>query len=324
MRRNFRTKIGLILIFGLLSILVTPFIGPTDIGVDSIWKGGLDQQIIYNLRMPRILFAFWVGFILALIGTVFQALLRNDLATPYTLGVSSGGALGAVIAIKTGLAVTILGFSTSVLFSISGSVLTILLIYVIARERIGLSPVSLILTGVTISLLFSSVILFIHYLADFTETYRMIRWLMGGLQVTGWRYSIVLAPLAMAAFIYFNRMANAINIMSAGTEMALSKGVDVYKLQKRTFFTGSILIGIVVALAGPIGFIGLVIPHLMRLLVGADHKRLLFAAPIFGGIFLMWCDTLARTVIAPAELPVGVITAMLGGPFFIWLLIHRR
>ena len=313
-----------ILVIGLISVLVTPFIGPTDISIESFISGGLDSQIIYNLRLPRIIFAFWVGFILSLIGTVFQALLRNDLATPYTLGVSSGGALGAVIAIKSGLVLTILGFPTSVIFSITGSVLTVFLIYIVARERMGLSPVSLILTGVTISLVFSSLILFIHYLADFTETYRMIRWLMGGLQVTGWQYSLIIMPLALAAFVYFNRMANAINIMSAGTEMALSKGVDVERLQKRTFFGGSFLVGIVVALAGPIGFIGLIIPHLMRILVGADHKRLLFAAPVFGGIFLMWCDTAARTVIAPAELPVGVITAMLGGPFFIWLLIRKR
>lgn len=324
MRKNFKIKIIFILVIGLISVMVTPLIGPTDISLESIISGGLDSQIIYNLRLPRIVFAFWVGFILSLIGTVFQALLRNDLATPYTLGVSSGGALGAVIAIKSGLVLTILGFPTSVIFSITGSVLTVLLIYIVARERIGLSPVTLILTGVTISLVFSSLILFIHYLADFTETYRMIRWLMGGLQVTGWQYSLIVMPLAIAAFVYFNRMANAINIMSAGTEMALSKGVDVERLQKRTFFGGSFLIGIVVALAGPIGFIGLIIPHLMRLLVGADHKRLLFAAPVFGGIFLMWCDTVARTVIAPAELPVGVITAMLGGPFFIWLLIRKR
>jgi iron complex transport system permease protein len=249
--------------------------------------------------------------------------LRNELATPYTLGVSSGGALGAVIAIKSGLLFTFMGLPTSVLFSITGSMITIFIIYIIARDKLGLVPVSLILTGVTISLLFSSLILFIHYLADFTETYRMIRWLMGGLQITGWQYSGILFLFAVISFLYFIRSANAINIMSGGPELALSKGVDVEKLQKRSFFGGSLLIGLTVAFAGPIGFVGLIIPHLMRLLVGPDHKRLLISAPIFGGIFLMWCDTLARTIIAPAELPVGVLTAMMGGPFFIWLLIKK-
>ena len=305
-------------------MLITPLIGPTKISFDSLWSGGLEQDILLDLRLPRLVFAFLVGFILSMIGTVFQALLRNELATPYTLGVSSGGALGAVVAIKSGLVITFLGFSTTVLFSIAGSLTTILVIYLIAKGKAGLSPVTLILTGVTLSLLFSSVILFIHYLADFTETYRMIRWLMGGLQISGWQYSLVLIPFTLLAFIYFVRSANAINIMSAGTELALSKGVNVKGLQMRAFFGGSFLIGIVVAFAGPIGFVGLIIPHLLRLLVGPDHRRLLIAAPLFGGIFLMWCDTLARTIISPAELPVGVITAMLGGPFFIWLLVGRH
>jgi iron complex transport system permease protein len=323
MKKPFLVYIAIIVAFSIFSFVVNPLIGPTNISFDAIWRSGLDQQIIFDLRLPRIMFAFMVGFILAMIGTVFQALLRNELATPYTLGVSSGGALGAVIAIKSDLIFTFMGLSTSIFFSIAGSMITVLVIYVIARNKIGLAPVTLILTGVTISLVFSSLILFIHYLADFTETYRMIRWLMGGLQISGWQYSIVLLPFTIISFIYFIRSANAINIMSAGTELALSKGVDVERLQKRAFFGGSLLIGLVVAFAGPIGFIGLIVPHLMRLLVGPDHKRLLISAPVFGGIFLMWCDTLARTIIAPAELPVGVITAMLGGPFFIWLLIKK-
>lgn len=324
MNDHYKFYLFLITIFCIVSIVICPFIGPTSIGMASFISGGLGQDIILDIRLPRIIFAYLVGFILALIGAVFQALLRNELATPYTLGVSSGGALGAVIAIKSGLILTIIGFSTSVIFSICGSMLTVLIIYLIGRDKMGISPVSLILTGVTISLLFSSTILFIHYLADFTETYRMIRWLMGGLQVAGWQYTLVLIPLAVVAFIYFYRSASAINIISVGHEVALSKGVDVEKIQKRAFFGGSLIIGSVVALAGPIGFVGLIIPHLMRMIVGADHRRLLLAAPILGGIFLVWCDTLARTIIAPAELPVGVITAMLGGPFFIWILITKR
>jgi iron complex transport system permease protein len=321
---SFQIFAVILLLFTALSILLTPLIGSETIGYKEFMESGIGQNILFNLRLPRIIFAFLVGFSLALVGTIFQALLRNDLATPYTLGVSSGGALGAVIAIKVGLVFTFAGFPTTVFFSIVGSSLTIMLIYLIARSRSVISPVTLILAGVTVGLLFSSLILFIHYLADFTETYRMIRWLMGGLQITGWNYSFILIPIVLFASMYFYRQAGALNIMTAGHEMAMSKGVDVSRLQIRAFFGCSILIGIVVAFAGPIGFIGLIIPHLMRLLVGPDHKKLLMAAPLFGGVFLMWCDTLARIIIAPAELPVGVITAMLGGPFFIWLLIRRK
>jgi iron complex transport system permease protein len=319
-----RIKIISLVLLIILTLAVTPFIGGISIGIGDIFTGGTGQQIFFDLRLPRIVFAFLVGFSLALIGAVFQALLRNDLATPYTLGVSSGGSLGAVLAIKTGFLLEWAGFPAIVIFSVGGSLSTILIIYMIARSRYGLSPLTLILTGVTISLLFSSMILFIHYLADFTETYRMIRWLMGGLQISGWQYPLTLLPVSVVTFLFLYRHAPAINILSTGHEMALSKGVDVSGLQKRIFFGGSVLIGVVVGFAGPIGFIGLIIPHLIRLLTGPDHRVLLPAAAAIGGIFLVWCDTAARTIIAPAELPVGILTAMIGGPFFIWLLLRHR
>jgi iron complex transport system permease protein len=321
---SFRIVISVLVLFTALTILTAPLIGTEESSFSDLFTSNIGLMIFFDLRLPRLVFAFLVGFSLSMIGVAFQALLQNELATPYTLGVASGGALGAVIAIKSGLAITVLGFNTTTFFSVTGSILTILIIYLIAKSRAGLSPIMLVLTGVTISLLFSSLILFVHYLADFTETYRMIRWLMGGLQVTGWSYSLTLMPLVVFIFIYLVRKAVALNIISSGDEMALSKGVDVFSLQKGIFIISSVLVGIIVAFAGPIGFIGLIIPHLVRLIVGADHRKLLVAAPIFGGSFLIWCDTFARTIIAPAELPVGIITAMLGGPFFIWLLVKQK
>jgi iron complex transport system permease protein len=306
----------ILIIMSILTLIITPFIGGE--------KSGVVFNIIFNIRLPRIIFAYFVGFALALVGTIFQALLRNDLATPYTLGVSSGGTFGAVLAIKSGLLLNVFGFTASPIFSIAGSLFTIFIIYSIARSKSGISTLTLILTGVTINLFFSALILFVHYLADFTETHQMLRWLMGGLQITDWNYSIILFLLSFIVFIYFYIHANAFNIMSAGHEIALSKGVDVFRLHKISFILASILVGVVVAFAGPIGFIGLIIPHLIRLLVGADHRKLLIFAPVFGGTFLVWCDTFARTIIAPAELPVGVITSLLGGPFFIWLLIRYK
>lgn len=324
MIRPFRLVISVLILFTILTAVLAPLIGTNKSSFLELFSSEIGQQIFYDLRLPRVVFAFLVGFSLAMIGVAFQALLQNELATPYTLGVASGGALGAVIAIKSGLIFTVFGFTNITFFSVGGSVLTILIIYLIAKSRAGLSPITLILTGVTISLLFSSLILFVHYLADFTETYRMIRWLMGGLQVIGWYYSLVLFPFVFLTFFYLFRKAVALNIISSGDEMALSKGVDVLRLQRGVFLISSVLVGIIVAFAGPIGFIGLIIPHLIRLIVGADHRKLLITAPIFGGTFLIWCDTFSRTIISPAELPVGIITAMLGGPFFIWLLIRQK
>lgn len=318
MKKNIYIIIFIIL--GLITIVITPFIGTISISINDVFK----SEIFLDIRLPRVIFAFFVGFSLSMIGVIFQALLRNDLATPYTLGVSSGGALGAVISIKSGVIFTFLGLTTTPLFSVGGSLFTILLIYYIAKSKVGISPVTLVLTGVTVSLFFSSMILFIHYMADFTETYIMIRWLMGGLQITDWNYTLILLPFVLVIFLFFYFNANAFNIMSAGKDLALSKGVNVESLQKYSFIGGSVLIGLVVAFAGPIGFIGFIIPHLMRLIFGPDHRVLLVTASLFGGMFLVWCDTIARIIISPAELPVGVITSLIGGPFFIWLLIKKR
>jgi iron complex transport system permease protein len=152
----------------------------------------------------------------------------------------------------------------------------------------------------------------------------MVRWLMGSLDVYGWKYTITIAGALFLAFLFFFKNHKAFNILLAGDEVALSKGVEVYHLQKLSFFISSVIIGLAVAFAGPIGFVGLVVPHVLRLLFGPDHKYVFSGSVVAGGVFLALCDAFARTIIAPAELPVGVITALLGGPFFIYLLIRRK
>ncbi len=287
-------------------------------------RASLMQEIVWNIRLPRIVFAFLVGASLSLVGAAFQVLLRNELATPYTLGISSGGALGAVIAIKTGLVIYVLGFSSTVVFSIAGSLMTVGIIFWIARERYEISTFTLLLAGVTIGLFFSAMILFIHYLADFTETYRMIRWLMGALDVVGWHYPLAVALVFAPVFGYLFVHASAFNLLLSGSEIARSRGVDVRSLQKWSFIASSVLVGTCVSMAGPIGFIGLIVPHVVRLVLGPDHRKLFIAVVLVGGVFLVWADTVARTIIAPAELPVGIITSLIGGPFFIYLLVRNK
>ena len=314
-----------IFLFVLSALFIPPLIGESLVNIGEALSdpSSLSYQILIAIRLPRIAFAFLTGAGLALIGAVFQALLRNDLATPYTLGVSSGGSLGAVIAIKSGLIIQIFGFSTVTLFSIGGSMLTIAVIYRIAGYARRLNSNTLILAGVTIGLFFSSLILFIHYMADFTETYHMVRWLMGSLSVSGWVYPLTLFIIFLPVFSYFYSKTPDFNILLASEEMALSKGVHVDRLQRTSFWLASFLVGSIVAAAGPIGFVGLIIPHILRLLLGADHRRIFPASVWVGGAFLVWCDTVARTIILPAELPVGIITSLFGGPFFIYLLVRR-
>lgn len=310
----------------IIAWFLLPFIGSQPLDFRAVFndRHSLDGEIFFSIRLPRVVFAFFVGAGLSLIGSVFQALLRNDLATPYTLGVSSGGAFGAVLALKLNLTFSLFIFSAVGLLSITGSLLSIAIIYFIARNRKGISIFTLILAGVAISFFFSSFNLFLHYMADFTETYRMIRWLMGSLDISNWQYTVPVIILVFAIFFFFFRNYQAFNIILAGEEVAISKGVEVERLQKLSFFLGSVTVGFIVALAGPIGFVGLVVPHVIRLLFGANHKYVFSGSLLGGGVFLAACDTVARTIIAPAELPVGIITAMLGGPFFVYLLIKRK
>lgn len=315
----------------MIVLIMTPFVGSTNVNFMRAFdfhlpfNANIDAQKIFLLRMPRILMAALAGASLALSGLVFQALLRNPLADPFTLGVSSGAAFGAVVVIKSGLQVTLWGFSTVTIAAFCGALLSIGLVFLFARLLSGrFSMMILILSGISISFFFSALILFIHYLADFTETYHMIRWLMGGVDVVNYDVILRLLPFCLFGFLILFAFGRHLNVISSGEEFAIARGIDVPKIQKIAFITTSLLTGVVVSICGPIGFIGLIVPHILRLLVGADHRLLIPTAIFFGASFLILCDTLARTIIAPAEIPVGVLTALVGGPFFIWLLQRKR
>lgn len=283
-----------------------------------------DGLIFFQIRLPRILLGILTGASLAVAGVVFQALLRNPLATPYTLGVATGSALGALLAIKTGLGFAVLGFSATQLAAFAGSLLTVLLVYALSRRTGKVSVHGMILAGVTINYIFAAGILVLHYISDFTETHQMIRWTIGGLDII--EYSVLLRslPVLLISFVALWGLGRTFNILSTSEESALSKGVNVPRIQKIAFILASLLTGTVVAFSGPIGFVGLIVPHFLRLLGGPDHRYLIPASLCFGGAFLALADTLARTVLAPVDLPVGIITTLLGGPFFLWLLAKKK
>ena len=314
----------------LLSIALAPLIGSQALDYREVLAYLLDGQdspgglIFFQIRLPRVLAAVVTGSALATAGVVFQALLRNPLATPYTLGVASGSALGALLAIKTGLAITFLGFTSVQMCAFLGSLVTISLVYFLARRLGSISIYGMILAGVTLSYFFSAGILILHYIADFTETHQMIRWTIGGLDITDYQMILRSLPLLLIGFLYCIFNARTFNVLSTSEEMALSKGVNVPRAQFWAFVVASLMTGTVVALSGPIGFIGLIIPHLIRMVSGPDHRYLLPAAIFLGGGFLTLADSVARTVLAPVDLPVGIITTLIGGPFFLWLLVRRR
>jgi ABC-type Fe3+-siderophore transport system permease subunit len=312
----------------LVAVFAAPFIGSTPLSLANVFSpsvafaDNVDAQIFFLARLPRALAAAVVGATLAAAGVVFQGLLQNPLATPYTLGVSAGASLGAMIAITFGATLPFGGVGIA---SLGGALLAVLVVYALATARHhGLSTTVLLLSGVTLNAFFSALILFVQYLSGFAETYRALRWLMGDLDVAGYAPIVSALPLVGVAFAAFVWLARPLNLMSLGDEAAGARGLDVRRAQRIAFFSASIATGAAVSIGGPIGFVGIIVPHLVRLVVGADHRLVLPASTFFGAGFLVLCDVLARTALAPMELPVGIITALIGGPFFLWLLLKKR
>jgi len=320
--------VALCLVAMIVAVGAAPFIGSTPIRLAHVFSrstpfaDNVDAQIFFIARLPRALAAALVGGTLAAAGVIFQGLLRNPLATPYTLGVSAGASLGAMVVMTFGAAWSVGGVASA---SLAGAGLAVLVVYWLARARhSGLSTTVLLLAGVTLNAFFSALILFVQYLSDFAETYRALRWLMGDLDVASYAPIVAALPLVLMAFVAFAWLARPLNLISLGADAAASRGVDVERAQRLAFFSASLATGAAVSVGGPIGFVGIIVPHLVRRLVGSDHRLVLPASTFFGAAFLIACDAVARTILAPLELPVGIITALIGGPFFLWLLIRKR
>jgi len=329
-----RRVLGTVAGFGALAavtIVLAPLIGSTPISLRRVFDWSIpfadntDAQIFFVARLPRTLAGAMVGALFAASGVVFQGLLRNPLATPFTLGVSTGAALGAILAITFNWSIAMLGISAVPLAAFAGSLAAVAIVYALAQARHrGLSTTVLLLAGVTMNAFFSAMILFVQYFASFADIYRAIRWLMGDLDVSSYEPIVAALPATAAAFAVFAWLARPLNLLALGADSAESRGLDVARAQRAAFLSASLATGAAVSIGGPIGFIGIIIPHLVRLLVGPDHRLVLPAATLFGAAFLVGCDVLARTILAPVELPVGIVTALLGGPFFLWLLLRKR
>jgi iron complex transport system permease protein len=270
-----------------------------------------------------VLLSLVAGGALAVAGVRFQALLRDALATPYTLGISSGASLGAVLAISFGWQ-NIAGLPGVWAASFLGSGITLFLVLGIATEGRRMSSFTLLLAGVTINSICLALILFLQNLASFGQSFAIVRWLMGGIEAVEYSSVAWLAALVLPLCVFIFLRAREWNLLAVGEEWAMARGVSTARLLLVGYLAGSLIAGSVTALTGPIGFVGLIVPHALRLRLGADHRLLIPCSFFAGAAFLTICDAVARTLLAPAELPVGVITAIAGGPFFIWLLRSRR
>lgn len=314
-------------LFVCVTILLSLIVGTAEVTLDQLWglfigdpgvKGTADL-IVFKIRLPRIILAGLAGFSLSLGGMVFQALLRNPLADPFILGVSSGGAFGAVVGIILGLSRT---FGIP-LMSFAGALLTVYLVLVVGKRKMGMESATIVLAGVIINAFFTAVIMFFIATAVDDRLHTMLFWLYGDLSQSYYAQSAVIAPIVVAGFVILYGLSRHLNLITAGEETALQLGVDVERAKMICFLVVSLIVGLVVSFSGLIGFVGLIVPHIGRMVFGSDHRLLMPVSALGGAVFLIAADTVARTIISPSELPVGVITAFLGAPFFIYLLKTR-
>lgn len=325
-RKKLIFSLSTLIFLWIIVSLVSIFIGTYDVNpIRAIVSADeLARTIYFKIRIPRILMASIAGGTLAIAGAGLQALFRNPLASPFTLGVSGAASLGALVAIRIGLASGILGFSAISVFSFLFSIFTILFVYSISKLRGVVATGRLLLAGVVVNFFYSAIILFLQFFSDLTQPLQTMRWIMGSLDIVGfdtvWKSLFFVIPGCMILI----SMTKDMNVFSLGDDVATSLGVNVDMMEKKIYFATSLAASAVISVTGPIGFVGLIIPHVLRIILGVDNRIIIPCSFLLGASFLTAMDTISRTIISPVEIPVGIITAAFGGIFFLWLLMKTK
>ncbi|WP_209011128.1 iron ABC transporter permease [Labrenzia sp. PHM005] len=289
--------------------------------VEQTWSAGR-EAIVWDIRFPRALLAVMVGAGLALVGASLQSVTRNPLADPHLLGISSGGAFGAILALlHTGL---FLGTLTVPLFAFGGALMATAIVLGVARVADASTADRLVLAGVAVSFIVMALANTLIFLGDPRATHTVVFWMLGGLGLAQW--SQLLYPLAILTTcgLWLWIRAPQLNAMTVGDETASTLGIAVDRFRLEIFVVGALITGVMVAFSGMIGFVGLMIPHIVRMVVGGDYRRVVPVSALLGAIFLLWADIAARTLMAPEDMPIGIVTGLIGGCFFIWLLRRNR
>lgn len=306
------------------SVICAVAVGPRGAWSSLRPADDVEARILMDVRIPRVSLGFLAGAGLATAGMAFQALFRNALATPYTLGVSAGASLGTAVYVYTGVIASVAGIPGQACAAFAGAVAAIALVYSLGRAAGALSPPTLLLAGVAVSFLCTSLIIAIQYVGDVSTSFRIGRWLVGGLEVVGFAPVLDVIPFVLVGLLILFAVSRELDLLVIGDESAATRGVPVQAVKHLVFAAASLMVGGVVATCGPIGFVGLVVPHIGRILMGPRHRTLAPFCVVIGGAFLVVCDTVGRTVVAPIEIPVGIITSLIGGPFFLALLVKGQ
>jgi iron complex transport system permease protein len=325
---------GILFLLLVLSVISCSLLGPIAVNLwralENIFSPDADAEILFRARLPRVLLGVAIGGGMAACGVVLQALLRNPLACPQMLGVSGGASLGGILGLiffpnwLLPVAGGLLGeISWVPLAAFLGALVSMILVYRFSLFHGRLHPYHLLLSGVIFNSFIAALIMFLNSIVDFYQAQGLLFWLMGSLSTRAYLTVAFIWAYVVLGFLWLWAKGLPLNLITLGEDTAMQLGVETATLQRQIFVASSLMIGAMVSISGMIGFVGLMIPHVMRLIVGSDHRLLLPASFLAGGIFLSWADTLARVLLAPAELPVGIITAFFGGPFFL-LLLYRE
>lgn len=322
---NTNIKIFLITLLSILITTASLFIGIHNINIYNIFNSEtIDKYIFFNTRMPRVISGFFAGGILAVSGLVFQSIFKNPIATPFTLGVAGGASLGAAIYILFAQSVSIISVFGQTTAAMAGALVTIFIVYSFAFIKGRLNNITLLLAGVAVNFFTSSLIMFIQYFADIEKSYNITKYITGSLANVSLNNILLLIPVSFTAFLIIYSFHKELDIISMGEYIAESRGVNISHSITILYFSVSFSIAAVISATGPIGFVGMIIPHIMRMYISFKNKILIPVSFIFGGAFLVFCDTIARIIITPAELPVSIITSLIGAPFFIFLILKTN
>ena len=309
----------IILILALILLVIAPFFGQIALPLGALMHTQtMEHQVFFDIRLPRVLLAFLVGGILALGGLIFQTVFRNPMSTPFTLGVASGATLFTAIAI-------VLGFSTlSPLFAFVGAMLTVLILFGVASHFKSYDSSSLLLVGIALSFFYAAALMVMFYISSLQESYEIMRFTMGSLDIVGFETIYVLLATSLLLLIVIYRYRYEIKLLLTSYEFAYLKGIDVKKTNYILLFIVSLAVGVAVSFTGPIGFVGLIIPHILKSIYRQSADKLILPIFFYGGVFLVFSDLVARNLGTASDIPIGVLTSFLGAPFFIYLLIKGR
>ncbi len=323
-QNQFILRLSIIIVGAGIALFITPFFGIKQLSLQALFHSTEFQHIFFIIRIPRTLAAFIAGGGLAISGMVYQALFRNPLASPYTLGVSGGASLGAALCIAFGATGSLFGVSLISVGSFAGAVGAVLFVYSFAWSK-GNNSITLLLAGVVVATVCSGLIMFVHYVTPLRHSFQIMRWIMGGVDGTSYTYFLIMAIPVGIYLLCVAFLLPQLDHFLTGDSLAHTRGINVARSRNIFIIITACAIGAIVSVCGPIGFVGIMAPHACRMLFpGTRHRLLALCSFLLGGTFLTFSDTISRTIAPPAEVPVGIITALVGGPFFLFILYRRK